>query len=314
MLKASEQERKNILSYMAGQAADETVEFIQKVYAERLLSITHDIWDVHTDVARWWVITNPTNLYRQDQFPNMDLALTFHVGLCLRIPNSERESLPDLQVEPLLSCWRSLEEASDALKQAEEVEDFQAIGMRCREALLSMVRVAQRVIESPGSEPKPKSADFRAWSELIADAVLSGSSHAERRGLLKSSANSAWKFTNWLTHAKEAQFNDAEAAFGSTELTMSLFTTAIIRHVRGVPERCPSCGSQRLSPERGVNTLEPEILFERPVCQKCGWAGIPVPVIPSSPKRDEEPPDGDCAIMDPPLRDLPRDFPNRTKE
>lgn len=305
MLKASEQERELILSYMAGQAADETVEFIQKIYTERLISITHDIWDVHTDVARWWVITNPTNLYRQDQFPNMDLALTFHVGLCLRIPNSERDSLPDLQVEPLLSCWRSLQEASEALKQAEEVEDFQAIGMRCREALLSMVRVAQKVIESPGSEPKPKSADFRAWSELIADAVLSGSSHAERRGLLKSSANSAWKFTNWLTHAKEAQFNDAEAAFASTELTMSLFTTAIIRHVRGVPDRCPSCGSQRLSPERGVNTLEPEIMFERPVCQKCGWTGTPVPVVPASPKRDEDPPDDDCAIMDPPLREFP---------
>lgn len=305
MLKASEQERESILSYMVGQAADETVELIQKVYTERLLSITHDIWDVHTDVARWWVITNPTNLYRQDQFPNMDLALTFHVGLCLRIPNSERDSLSDLQVEPLLGCWRNLQEASDALKQAEEVEDFQAIGMRCREALLSMVRVAQEFVEVPNNESKPKIADLRAWSDLIADAVLSGSSHAERRGLLKSSASSAWKFTNWLTHAKEANVNDAEAAFASTELTMSLFTTALIRHVRGVPDRCPSCASHRLSPERGFNTLEPETMFERPVCQKCGWTGTPVPVAPPSPKPDKGPPTGECAIMDPPLRDFP---------
>jgi hypothetical protein len=174
MLKASEQEREQILSYMAGQAADETVKFMQKVYNERLHSITHDIWDVHTDVARWWVITNPTNLYRQDQFPNMDLALTFHVGLCLRIPNSERGSLQDLQVEPLLSCWRSLQEASDALKQAEEVEDFQAIGMRCREALLSMVRVAQKFVHISDDNSKPKLGDFRTWSVLIADKVLPG--------------------------------------------------------------------------------------------------------------------------------------------
>src|SRR5258708_29607483 len=27
---------------------------------------------VHTDINRWWVITEPTNLYAQDQFPNMD--------------------------------------------------------------------------------------------------------------------------------------------------------------------------------------------------------------------------------------------------
>src|SRR5229473_1349440 len=103
MLKAGEQEREHIQSYMAGQVADETVEFMQKVYAERLLSIT---------------------------------------------------------------------------------------------------------------------------------AVLSGSSHAERRGLLKSSANSTWKFTNWLTHTTEANTNDAEVAFASTELTMSLFIIALIRHVR----------------------------------------------------------------------------------
>jgi hypothetical protein len=306
MLKASEQERDEILSYMAGQAADEFVEFIQKVYTERLLSITHDIWDVHTDVARWWVITTPTNLYRQDQFPNMDLALTFHVGLCLRIPNSERESLQDLQVEPLLGCWRSLQEASDALKQAEEVEDFQAIGMRCREALLSMVRVAQEFVPLQDEVSQPKIGDFRTWSVLIADAVLPGSSHEERRSLLKASGHSAWKFANWLTHAKQGHVNDAEAAFASTELTMSLFTTALIRHLRGVPERCPSCGSQRLSPERGFNTLERDVIFERPACQKCGWTGEPVLIVPMSPKADEAaPPNGECGIMDRPLREFP---------
>ncbi len=176
MLKAGEQEREHIQSYMAGQVADETVEFMQKVYAERLLSIT---------------------------------------------------------------------------------------------------------------------------------AVLSGSSHAERRGLLKSSANSTWKFTNWLTHTTEANTNDAEVAFASTELTMSLFIIALIRHVRGMPDRCPSCASHRLSPERGFNTLEPEVMFERPVCQKCGWTGTPVSVAPPSPKPDKDPPTGECAIMDPPLRDFP---------
>jgi hypothetical protein len=165
----------------------------------------------------------------------------------------------------------------------------------------------------PNNESKPKTADFRTWSELIADTVLPGSHHEERRGLLKSSAHGAWKFTNWLTHAKQAHANDAEAAFASTELTMSLFTTALIRHVRGVPDRCPSCGSHRLSPERGFNTLEPEMMFERPVCQKCSWTGTPVPVV-LSPKCDEDPPDGDCAIMDPPLREFPGYLSDRPKE
>jgi hypothetical protein len=305
MLKATEQEHQHVLSYMSDQASDETVEFVQKVYSEQLHSLRHDIWDVHTNRERWWVITNPMNLYSQQQFPNMDLALTFHLGLCLRIPSSERQSFADLNIEPLVACWRTFQEATDALSQAEEVEDFQAIGMRCREALITLVHIAQDLIEISRSEDTPKRSDFRGWSGLVADVVLHGSSHRERRGLLKSSAENSWKFTNWLTHAREAHFNDAEASLASTELTLSLFTTALIRHIRGVPDRCPSCGSQRLSPERGFHTADPETIFERPVCQKCEWVGAPVIVSPSPNKCDKAAPDGECVIMDRPLRKFP---------
>ncbi len=306
MLKTTTQEREHILGYMSDQVSDETVELVQKVYSEQVHAVRHDIWDVHTNRARWLVITNPTNLYSQDQFPNMDLALTFHVGLCLRIPRSERQSLTELPVEPLAACWRTVEEASEALIRAEEVEDFQAIGMRCRESLITLCHVAQDLVQLPDAQARPKRSDFRAWSEIIANAILPGSSHQERRGLLKSSSDSVWKFTNWLTHARVAHFNDAEAAVASTELTISLFTTALIRYVRGVPDRCPSCGSQRLSPERGVHSSDPDTIYERPVCGKCGWTGTPVIVDPSPPRPDPPPPEGECVIMSTPLRNFPR--------
>lgn len=306
MLRATKKEREHVLGYLLGQSPDEIVELAQKVYSEQVLTMKHDIWDVHTSAARWWVITNPTNLYSQDQFPNMDLALTFHVGLCIRIPKSEDESISDLPFEPLLACWRTIQEAGEALIHAEEVEDFQAIGMRCREALINFVHVAQEVIQLPDAQPKLKRSDFRGWNEIVANAILPGSSHQDRRGLLKSSADAAWKFANWLTHAKLAHLTDAEAAVGSTELTISLFTTALIRHVRGVPDRCLSCGSQRLSPERGIHTSDPDTMYERPVCQKCGWTGRPVIVKSSLPTPDPPPPKGECAIMTTPLRHYPR--------
>lgn len=66
------------------------------------------MWDVHTNANRWWVITAPLNLYAQDQFPNMDLALTFHVGLCLRVPRSDRQKLADIPAEPFAECLRGL--------------------------------------------------------------------------------------------------------------------------------------------------------------------------------------------------------------
>jgi hypothetical protein len=103
--------------------------------------------------------------YSQDQFPNMDLAVTFHMGLCLRIPRTQRQRKADRNIWPFAEVFTKLREASDALSQAENVADYQAIGMRGREALLSFVGAAQDVGEWP-SENAPERANFRAWSEL----------------------------------------------------------------------------------------------------------------------------------------------------
>src|SRR5580698_6935670 len=146
MLAATDDEIQSITEYMGSQAPDLTVEFLQKVYTENVVNVRHDIWDVHTDKDRWWVITSPTNLYSQEQFPNMDLALTFHVGLRLRIPRSEKQKLSDIPAEPFVECLRDLQEASDALAQAQEVADYQSIGVRCREALLAFTAAAQVLI------------------------------------------------------------------------------------------------------------------------------------------------------------------------
>jgi hypothetical protein len=85
MLPSTPDEEHAIIEYVNDQAPDLKVEFLQKVHVENVLSHQHAVWGVHTNVDRWWVITNPTNLYCQVQFPNMDLAVTFHVGLCLGV-------------------------------------------------------------------------------------------------------------------------------------------------------------------------------------------------------------------------------------
>jgi hypothetical protein len=136
MLSATQEEIDQVTSYFEWQAPDLKVQFLQKVYVENVLNHRHDVWDVHTDKDRWWVITNPTNLYSQQQFPNMDLAVTFHVGLCLRVPRGEKQKLSDLPIERFAECYRYLSEASDALNQAQEMADYQSIGVRCREGAM----------------------------------------------------------------------------------------------------------------------------------------------------------------------------------
>jgi hypothetical protein len=310
MLPSAREEKQAIIDYMNSQAPDLTVEFLQKVYVENVLSHQHAIWDVHTNKDRWWVITNPTNLYAQEQFPNMDLALTFHVGLCLRIPRSEKSKLSDYSVEPLAACFRHTSEASEALSSAQEVTDFQAIGVRCREALLAFTATAQIAIPWTGDTAvKPTQADFKAWVDHLCAATLSGETHERRRHLFKTVLNEGWTFSNWLTHAKASTWHDAEAAVTTVEHALGLAGSLVIRHIRGVPETCPACGSTQLAPERGFHSSLPDIEWERPTCEKCGWTGDPVPILSTpdayAPAEDARPPlEGDCIIPTLPLRKL----------
>jgi hypothetical protein len=70
---------------MASQARDEKVLHLEKVASERIFDRQHDVWDVHTDKERWWVVTQPTNLYSQTLMPSLDYTLSFHIGLMARM-------------------------------------------------------------------------------------------------------------------------------------------------------------------------------------------------------------------------------------
>jgi hypothetical protein len=202
-------------------------------------------------------------------------------------------------------------DAQHALGQAQNVADYQAIGMRSRELLLSFISAAQDSYEWTDGVP-PKRADFRAWTDVICNTVLHGSGQKERRQLVKSLLEGVWTFTNWLTHTKSATWHDAETALSTVEHAVGLCTSLVIRHIRGVPEQCPECGSPNLSPEEGRRTDIPDIVWERSTCADCGWTGEPVPVAEEPIGEDEglitrvghDEANNDCIIPGTPLRGL----------
>src|SRR5258705_556858 len=104
--------------YLEWQAPALEVPFMQKVYSEAVLNTRHDVWDIHTNKDRWWVITGGTNLYSQEQFPNMDLALTFHIGLQIRIPRNEEQQQQDIRILPFAPVFQKVEDAETAESQA----------------------------------------------------------------------------------------------------------------------------------------------------------------------------------------------------
>lgn len=303
MLTATQDEIDKIKAYVESHDLKLKVTFAQKMHVENILGHLHEVWDIHCKRKRFWLITNPTFIYDQTMFPNMDLMVTFHVGLCLRMPRSERQPLSDLPVEPFAECVRLAREANDALRQAQEVSDYQTIGVRCREVLLALVAAAQVVMPWTGPGEAPQKANLKEWADHMCTVGLPGMAHKDRRKLLKQLLVSAWDFDCWLAHTKSSNWYDAETATTTTDHVVEAWISVLIRHVRKVPESCPACGSSRLFPQRAHDPEEPEAEYERAVCDKCGWIGEATRIteVPMAPARPSAPPEGECSISTVPL-------------
>lgn len=274
--KSPEHEKKAIAEYVEWQAKkdEEKVLHLEKIKTEATLNGKLDAWDVHTDKTRYWVITNPTNLYSQELFPGLDYTISFHVGVTTRMmANRQNTANTDLG-NSLMPALRQWQQAAEAFDLADEAEEFQAVGARCREALTTFSKTVGDDAFVPTGQDPPKAGDFVHWSELIANHVAGGAGSKEIRGYLKSLAKSTWDLVSWLTHAKNAVQFDAHMAVDATETVLSAFSSALIRYERGVPDRCPECNSYKMG-----SSFEPDLGIDPPyviICNSCGWNDLDV--------------------------------------
>lgn len=306
MLKFTEEEKEFVVEYFLSQSDNVTVTFVQKVYAESVLGNTHSVWDLHATDGRWWIITEPTNLYSQEQFPSMDLAITFHMGLCLRIPQSHKNDFDISKVTIFSEVLRALSDCEYALSQSHDAGAYRTIGVRCREILLAFIHATQDAFEWPSHELQ--NSNFNGWVELIGDQLLPSPDNKERRRIFKASLKEAWTYVNWLTHSKSGTWVDADIAINAVSYALGLATSIVMRNLRGVPDQCPKCQSGNLFPEEGFLSDAQEVIAERPVCRDCGWIGDPVIVGDLSQEeieqlitREGDTDNDECSIMTTPL-------------
>jgi len=283
----SEREEKDILEYVVWQLSKgaerpAAVKHLEKVKSESIFHRQFDVWDVHTTAGRWWVVTNPTNLYPQEEMPSLDYVLSFHIGLMQRVAARHARTNKSPNAARFAAAWRRWEQAAEGVDKACEAEDFQAIGMKCRECLLALVRSAQPHITLPGGADKPKAADFIKWAELMAAWAAPGSSSEYIRGYLRELATPTWQLVNWLTHATHASVHDAEFCVHATNHLLGSLSDAVIRKESARPERCPKCSSYQLQ-----SFYDPDLDVEPPyvnVCLACGWESAqPQAPTPNSP-------------------------------
>jgi len=273
VLKRSEYQADEIREYIYGQTQGELVTHLEKLKTEHVFDRQIEGWDVRTNKDRYWVVTNPTNLYSQTLFPSLDYTITFHVGLSVRIAAIEAGKARIEQRDRLSIAWRKWEQAADALGLASEAEDFQVVGLRCRESLIAMVRGVAEDSMVPAGQEKPKAADFVHWSELIAGTIAGGSSAEQVRSYIKAVAKPAWQLVNWLTHASNAVRFDARIALQATENVLGAFSAALVRFEKGLPDRCPNCSSYRIDSVYRPDLEAGHEYFS--LCESCGWTDLP---------------------------------------
>ena len=124
----------------------------------------------------------------------------------------------------------------------------------------------------PDGEAPPKKGDFIHWTERIADAIARGASSARVRSHLKSTAKSTWELVSWLTHESGATRMDGTLAVAAVAHVLSSFGMALVRHERGEPDQCPTCGSYRLTSYEDPDTAGAVYVT---LCEACGWEDRP---------------------------------------
>lgn len=256
-MRATKRQTEAVRAYVEREAHVPVVH-MEKAASELVGPVRHDIWDVQCEDSRWWVITEPTNLYSQDKFPSRDETLSFHVGLALRMSYEyDRRLPPEIPAADLLAgTWRRWEQAFEPYESGDEAENFQAVGVRLRECLISFIIETTNDDLVPVGEVPPQGANFREWTALLADTLASGKSNEHLRSYLKKLAVETWEYVNWLTHAKNAVRPDADIGIRAVEHLLNIFTLARVR-LRYPGNRCAECGSYRLVGG---------------VCEHCGWA------------------------------------------
>jgi hypothetical protein len=248
--------------------AREKVEHAERVMTEHVLGRDYDCWDVHTDKDRYWVITNPTNLYSQHYFPSLDFTLSFHIGVTTRVMALQRGAPNPSHKSRFTPVWRRWEQAAETFDEAEEAEDLQAVGMKCRETLIQYVRALAKPEMVPAGEKAPKRADVVGWSNLIANSIAPGDRNSYVRGHLKAISKSAWDLSSWLTHQHGATQHDAMIVLDATHSVIDTFGTAVMRHESGAPDECPQCGSYALDIGFEAELMPRPYILE---CENCGW-------------------------------------------
>lgn len=125
---------------------------------------------------------------------------------------------------------RTINETRRRLAEAANEEQFQAVGLLCREALISLAQAVHNPTNHPPTDGTiPSESDAKRMFDAYIAVELAGSSHAAARR----HANAAYDLANDLQHRRTANFRQASLCVEATSSVVSVI--AIVSGRRDPP-------------------------------------------------------------------------------
>ncbi len=258
-MKTTQRERDEVTAYFALQFDDDPVVYLEKVATERVGPNVFDIWDVHCAKSRWWAVSPALNMYSQVDFKSRDVVLTFHIGMMARVFARNEIPLAESGASLLPKTWRLWEQAVEGMTTSREAEDFQSVGVRRRECMVTFASEIADPDLVPEGDETPKRADVAGWSELVVSYLAGGSSSEQLRSYCKKLTRETWDLVNQITHAKNAGSYDAEIGVAAVAHFISTMTAIRMRWSVGPTNDVRRAARIKLAAARayGVTGLTP---------------------------------------------------------
>lgn len=135
------------------------------------LEVDVNVWNVKTKSESFWVVEGefaPMNLYTQDaHYLSADEAYSYHMGITQRLTKRGQNNFKHiideipLDIQQLKVINRKLNMASEKLSIDLEPEEFQSIGLICRESLIELSKELCKRNPDLIKEKGLKNADFK---------------------------------------------------------------------------------------------------------------------------------------------------------
>ncbi|HIY03662.1 MAG TPA: hypothetical protein H9733_01690 [Candidatus Anaerotignum merdipullorum] len=240
------------------------------------------VWNVKTDTdGDWWVVEGdnvPMNLYPQSAYYfGADEVYSFHMGLMQRMSVAQDEYNPEdfvngvtLDAEIAPQLFRKLKSVATLIDTAKEIEDFQAIGVQCRETLIELGNHIYNPMMA-GSGEQPQASNFKRKCELFIQFYLKGSENSDYRNIIKKLTEATWDYANKITHSRSATYYEV-----STCVTLCISLVGVYENILQKvfdplsQYHCSICQSKKLS-IAGDDSDEDGIVQKLYLhCEECG--------------------------------------------